>query len=257
MKQILLLFVAVVLVGCGKSITVIESSELPPLRVDSKNYVINKTLQVNTGDTLIRRQKYVVRRWEANDVVSADKDTEVTFAGPLNSETTTQFTQDWKVRAIGTLEHEGKELLIVPLNSPPNRNVKYGLAIDQDTRLTFKKGIWRDGFGQWHVSSREPVINPLDTKFKKYLQTEVIQTKTAPYLNYEIVYTGYSGDEITLLYREFDKKDFARTAFFQNLKYEVSDGAADIRFRDILMKVNKVGNQNINITVIEDDESKK
>ena len=71
MKQILLLFVAVLLVGCalgGKKMIPIASSELPPLRVDSKNYVINKSLQVNTGDTLIRRQKYVVRRWDAKKV---------------------------------------------------------------------------------------------------------------------------------------------------------------------------------------------
>ncbi|MDC0219703.1 hypothetical protein OAL58_06925 [Verrucomicrobia bacterium] len=111
----------------------------------------------------------------------------------------------------------------------------------------------RSGIAVWGRCA----INPIGTKFETLVREKVGQFQSSPYINYDITYNGSSNDQINMVYREYDKKDRARTAFFQNLTYQVKDGKAQIRFRDIAMDVQKVGNQSITFVVTEDDSTVK
>ena len=82
----------------------------------------------------------------------------------------------------------------------------------------------------------------------------MIVADSTRYLNYEIVYSGINNKTISLMYREYDKKDFARTAAFQNVSYTLNDNEPTIiRFKDLEIKVFSAGNEGIEFSVTKDD----
>lgn len=64
----------------------------------------------------------------------------------------------------------------------------------------------------------------------------------------ELVYQGFSKDVLRLAYREY-VGDMARPAFFQDLTYEVTSFPADIRFKQIQLKILAAGNNGIQYQV--------
>nr|WP_314435155.1 hypothetical protein [uncultured Brevundimonas sp.] len=76
--------------------------------------------------------------------------------------------------------------------------------------------------------------------------SRVIDT-TMPFRKFELVYSGRTGDSIRIAYREYSPQDLARTAFFQELTYSVSESA--IRFRDLEIVVSEATNSSISFVV--------
>lgn len=70
------------------------------------------------------------------------------------------------------------------------------------------------------------------------------------YVNYEIVFTGKSADQLNFVYREFSRDDLARQAFFQNLTYSAAEPM--IRFRNLQIRVDRVSNEGIAYAVLQD-----
>ncbi len=66
----------------------------------------------------------------------------------------------------------------------------------------------------------------------------------------ELIYTGRSGSTIGVTYREY-ANDFARPAFFQDLKYDLDDSDT-IVFRDWRLRVIEANNQHIRFAVVND-----
>lgn len=66
----------------------------------------------------------------------------------------------------------------------------------------------------------------------------------------ELIYTGRSGSTIGVTYREY-ANDFARPAFFQDLKYDLDDSDT-IVFRDWRLRVLEANNQHIRFAVMDD-----
>jgi hypothetical protein len=70
---------------------------------------------------------------------------------------------------------------------------------------------------------------------------------TMPFRKFELVYSGRTGDSIRIAYREYSPQDLARTAFFQELTYSVSEPV--IRFRDLEITVSEATNSSIKFVV--------
>lgn len=68
--------------------------------------------------------------------------------------------------------------------------------------------------------------------------------------NYQIIFTGITGDSIRLSYREYSPEDLARPAYQQDLTYPLT--SKQIRFRSLAIGVNAVDAEKINFTVLKD-----
>jgi|GEM_PF-1853308 hypothetical protein len=77
-------------------------------------------------------------------------------------------------------------------------------------------------------------------------------TNTPDGQNFEIIYSGVSGDSIRLQYREYTDGNMAREAFFQELTYPRD--AKSIRFRDLVLNVKAAEADHISFTVVEGTE---
>ena len=66
----------------------------------------------------------------------------------------------------------------------------------------------------------------------------------------ELIYTGRSGDTINISYREY-RKDFARPAFFQAIRYDLSQ-SRNISFKNYQILVLSATNQVIEFQVMSD-----
>jgi hypothetical protein len=68
--------------------------------------------------------------------------------------------------------------------------------------------------------------------------------------SYQIIYTGINDVSLNMTYREYTKDDLAKPAFFQNITYKAD--AKQIRFKDFLIQIHDVTNENITYTILED-----
>lgn len=65
----------------------------------------------------------------------------------------------------------------------------------------------------------------------------------------ELVYQGFSKEVLRLAYREYIS-DMARPAFFQDLTYEVSSFPAEIRFKQVQLRIISAGNSGVEYELI-------
>lgn len=79
---------------------------------------------------------------------------------------------------------------------------------------------------------------------------KVNEIEAKGYINYEIVFTGKSSNQLNFVYREFSREDLAKQAFFQNLTYSAEE--RHIRFRNLLVRVDRVNNEGISYVVLQD-----
>ena len=91
-------------------------------------------------------------------------------------------------------------------------------------------------------------FEPKNTRFEP-VKEEKIDVRRG-YINFEIIYSGITGQSINLLYREYTSDDIARVAFYQNLTYPMD--AKTIRFKKIKIEVQKISNESIEYIVVED-----
>ena len=73
---------------------------------------------------------------------------------------------------------------------------------------------------------------------------------TANSFQEELIYTGHSGTTIHISYREY-KADFARPAFFQELRYDMKQSTI-IVFKQYKIKILKATNEYIRFIVLND-----
>ena len=271
MKQILLILAAMLLAGCGTLYKITPLNDaLPSEIVDERNYEVGKVKTANVGASMITRRKYILDRWVAYKT-SPDKNCAFDVYNhpgvelPHEEGLIVNFKKGDLIQLGGHITLENRKYLLLHIavgDSLPN--AKYNMATyalyDPETHQIYPKAAVnaRSGIAVWGRCA----INPIGTKFEKLVREEVrMNTRIAKlretYINYDITYNGSSNDQINMVYREYDKKDRARTAFFQNLTYQVKDGKARIQFRDIAMDVQTVGNQSITFVVTEDDSTVK
>lgn len=90
---------------------------------------------------------------------------------------------------------------------------------------------------------------------KIFSRTAYLANLHADAIRWEILYSGRSGNEVTLDYREyaFDnfRGAFARPAFFQQVKYDLGTSRM-VSFRDVKIEILDATNSGIRYRVVED-----
>jgi hypothetical protein len=129
-----------------------------------------------------------------------------------------------------------------------NNNLPTGLLVKAETGEVIG-AVWRNGFGSWGTGTLHYTIEPKNTMFATVKSIVVIKDK--PYENFEIIFTGRSGQNATFLYREFSPDDLAKPAFYQNLTYNL-ETEDTIQFKKLKIKVLNVSNESIRFKVLSD-----
>jgi hypothetical protein len=258
-NKIISIIGAFCLVGCA-TVVVPQQQNWKVVKqdvIDNRNYTVGGIpLITPVGSTLIRRQKYTSNLLEHGGYVVASND--------FSMRCQIGYPQNIKIKGNVPLEIAGKtfvkktEYLAIKAGFRLAHNgMEVGFVIDPIT-YNLIQGRWAlNGNGGWIVDSvvrDTTILSPIETTFKK--ATRLTIEDSGPYINYEIVYSGINNKTINLMYREYDKKDFARTAFFQNLTYTLKDNEPTmIRFQDLEIKVIKAGNEGIEFAVLKDDST--
>lgn len=131
-----------------------------------------------------------------------------------------------------------------------SNNEKWGLLVNDKYELDNKYIADEDWDHYYRVISMTTSVDNI-----KYI--DVIDNKTTDLtkivpadLNYELIYSGLNKIAINIAYREFTRDNVARAAFYQNISYE--PGSKQIRFRDTVIAINEITNEQIKFTVISD-----
>ena len=93
-----------------------------------------------------------------------------------------------------------------------------------------------------------PKVSPSNAKLE-VVSIEEIDTSKG-YINFELVYSGITGNNINILYREYTREGLAREAYYQNITYPIN--SKTIRFRNILLLINSLTAEQISYTVTQD-----
>jgi hypothetical protein len=142
---------------------------------------------------------------------------------------------------VGTVEYDGKTYYVT--SGLDNYNMGWGILISDDGSIN-KSGLYSHHYERLYLAD-SVVINP----DKVVYSTSCIRA-TPRALSFELIFAGANDVSLNTTYKEYSYNDLARPAFFQNLTYQ--SNAKQIRFKDFLIHIHNVTNEQITYTVLED-----
>lgn len=204
---------------------------------EEKNYVIGTNMKSPVGGEMIRVKKYHTKEAE---FVTPNKSIEL---GYITGMASAVAGRPYKV--IGTVHIDGEQLNLVQLDT------KY-YAGQLPAAVVKKDGIILNNliFSPYERLYAGGCSTPLP--FGAMFEMKPIKDFSAfgGEGNYQILYSGTSGNQIRLSYREFSSEDMARVAYYQELTY--SKDNKKIRFRNIQIEVLLATNEDISFVVVAD-----
>jgi hypothetical protein len=221
--------------GCATAPIEMESSYA---RLLSTNYSLNVPMECYVGEKMIFVKDYWARSIKRSDAVQADRAFRIQYYqyGSKSGESEHEEGKVFKITAIKSI------------GGSDHRVIDAGVAVDNLGRIR-RDRLYANTFrGPVAQALSSVSVEPSDVILIPYSYVEIDKKKG--FTNYEIIYTGKSGNSLNLVYREFTPDDMAKTAFYQNLSYDV--GAKSVRFRNLLLKIEDITNEKISYTVIKD-----
>lgn len=206
-------------------------------RQSEKSYSIGKSQKAYIGAPMVRVRQYAVK--------TAD------FAIPTASFVLTppiglggfSATGGARYQIIGTALHNGETFYVIPLQ-PTGMMMAQGAALVRKNGSIYDHPLVSGGL----IAPDRFTVEPFGARF------EISEVKDFNSLggddNFELIYSGISGGNIRILYREYTGDNIARPAFSQELTYDRS--SSTIRYRNLLMKLDKATNEEINFMVVSD-----
>ena len=221
--------------------------------VDIRNYMVGGKPQTTpVGSTLIRRQKFTSSILEHSGYLEPSDN--FTMSVYHDRTYNIEIKAGELLQIVGRIMFDNKPHLVIDSRGEP-AGIRRGFLLNP-VDYSFVQGIQVLQLDGWLVDKtdfyKKTRFFPEGITFKKAQRQTISNSER--YLNYEIVYSGINQNTISLMYREYDKEDFAKTAFFQNLSYNLNEkGPTIIRFRDLEIKIIGAGNQGIEFVVNKDD----
>ena len=228
----------VMLDGCAQRPQAIMpiSSFRPSETQLEKNYRIGEKQTAFIGAPMIRVREYAT---SLSDIAIPNESFVMSPFGIPIGGFSAVGGQQYKITAM--IVHDGETLFVVPIATT-------GMTIGRGAAL-----VRRDGTIFDHplvsgdvVAPDRYSINPPDARFS--INSRKDFSGIGGESNYELIFSGLSSDSIRLVYREYTGENVARSAFNQELTYEKS--SKQIRFRNLLMQIERITNEEIDFTVI-------
>jgi len=144
--------------------------------------------------------------------------------------------------------------LIKILDTSDKYNRQWGVLVSNDGDV-FEDAIY-SYFDEMLFYPNIIIFTPslLNDKFiaeKEIKDIKETQDKNVvPGIMYELIYSGKNDVSLNTTYREYTSDNLARPAFFQNLTYQAN--AKQIRFKDFVIQIHNVTNEQITYTILED-----
>lgn len=228
----------IVLASCVQQVRPTERAQLGTERVFQKNYKINQMQAAYVGQPIVKVKDYQVERYSSGNMLASEDF--VISGGPL----TVRGNKNASYPIKGKITLSGEVYTV--LNIPSSRGKLAGVLIRDDGTVHNK--ILNPGPSGDVIMIYNFTILPPNLRF--ILTKEERVSKSAGYLNYELIYSGTDGKSLTVTYREYTSEDLARPAFYQNLVYE--SNKKRIRFKDTIIEIHEATNEKIVYTVISD-----
>ena len=127
-------------------------------------------------------------------------------------------------------------------------NGKFAILVSDDGRILNRIALVNPQTSKVISHNFEWKVTPESARVTRSEEEKIAIDKG--YENYEIIYNGTDGKSIFFTYREYSPEGMARTAFYQNLTYEVN--ASLIKFKKIKIMVDTANSEEITYSVVED-----
>lgn len=232
MKLFILVILTAAFSGC------VSSKKYVPKTV--KGHQVERFLgpEATVGSPMVKIQDYFFTRTESI-ALKPDIPFKMYLSGGGGGEHTISYAQDSIFPIKATRLADGKKQFLVHLGMGAWIAVTTeGIPIQKRLGL---------GFAGYVAHAGKLLLTPNGVTFTFMSTTHVL--KNRGYLNYELIYSGISGNTINLLYREFSHENIARAAFFQNLSYDLSK-SKEISFRKLKLRIKSADNNSIKYTVL-------
>ncbi len=216
-----------------------------------KNYEIGVPRSAAVGDTIVSVKDYYIATSTAQKIFTASNGFRALLSWAISADTYLVAFTSTLIPVAAEVVIDGRHYYLIEGKSPIGRAFN-GIYIGDDGSIrTDRYHIRIPGSNEASGSDALQSIKiiPQNTTFT-YSESKRSEIQSKGYINYDIVFTGKSGDQLNFVYREYSKDDFARQAFFQNLTYSASEPM--IRFRNLRIRVESVNNEGIRYSVIED-----
>lgn len=243
----------VMLSGCGASyvaVRPVQETDQGGSHVTERNYTLGRSKSSYVGDSMVRLIDYIVNETSL-PMMTADKNFNHQGSSVNGMGLQVEFNgiAGKKYPIVGETEVDGRTVYIldVPDSSSKGSSCIFCLMVDKQTSRVANKVIYSGNI----IQPGTLTTTPADTTFSITAMKSATGVRlNAPYVNQEIIYGGMSNNTIRLTYREYDRNDLARVAFFQDLTYDANEKI--LRFRNIRMSVQHANNEEIAFTVLED-----
>jgi len=268
MKKVLLFSILICLFliqGCGQWISIIPDH--PPQTTSSvqqtedvsyeKNYKIGEKKSAFIGQEIIRVkqynhiQKYVLKHSEFIKGITAPKDIIIDARYKFHNYQI-KIEANKKYQSNDTISTGGEIYYLI--NLLDKDNMPWGVLISCDG-VIYTKAIYsyydRLLFYPQIITFTPSSLNDKFIAEKEIKDIKETQDKNVkPGIMYELIYSGKNDVSLNATYREYSSDDLARQAFFQNLTYQAN--AKQIRFKDFVIQIHNVTNEQITYTILED-----
>jgi len=221
------------LTGCATTSDAPQAS-VTTEKVFNKNYSIGQEMSVYVGEPVVKVKDYLLVTTEQS-AMTPESECQLRSGRTLITLTPGQaYPIDFYANLHGK-RHAMIQTLTGPILFDPEGHpvsdiyVRNAVGLIQHTGFTYE-------------------FNPLQCKMKRMISKKV--DANALYENFEIIYNGTDGKSIFLTYREYTREDIARTAFYQNMTYDIKSGT--IRFKKVKIKVKSASSESISYVVQED-----
>jgi hypothetical protein len=151
---------------------------------------------------------------------------------------------------VGTWNLKGTQYSVVQASFESGTSNKVGLLIREDGSIADRLLIMVADNNYGAIVVNEVIsVAPAGTRLIRGKKSKV-DSQRGGYINFELIFTGITGQSMNVLYREYSPDDLARTAFFQNLTYDRN--ASTIRFKGLRLQIHSANNERMEYTVVED-----
>lgn len=213
------------------------SQQVSTYVTEDKNYVIGTKMKTPVGGEMIR-----VRKYHTKEAEFAVTNKSIEFGDTVGL---AYAVAGRPYKVIGTVNLDGEQLYLVQLDSK-RTNIQPPAAVAKKDGTILNYVAFAPYVDLYASGCPVPLPSGAVFEMKPVKDFSAFGGEG----NYQILYSGATGEQIRLSYREFTSDDMARVAYYQELTY--NKGTKKIRFRNIQIEVQEATNEYISFVVVAD-----